>query len=201
MKKLLTVLAASVAMAFATSAYAQNWTAAGGFSFFQLSGSDADQVSDESIPGFYFGLNYDYAFSTIEGLTVEPGVYFMHYGKTFSFQGIAEKSYHSNYIRVPVNLKYSYPLTGNFSISGFTGPRFNIGVGGNMFSKGDTYMGLKAFDFQWGLGAAGLISDAIMVRIGYDFGITKCVKDNMDLHFDNLNIHRNTFYVGIGFTF
>lgn len=33
------------------------------------------------MPGFYFGVNYDYAFSTIDGLTVEPGLYFMHYSK------------------------------------------------------------------------------------------------------------------------
>lgn len=49
--------------------------------FFLPFGADADKVMDGGMPGFYYGVNYDYAFSTIDGLTVEPGLYFMHYGK------------------------------------------------------------------------------------------------------------------------
>jgi hypothetical protein len=59
----------------------KKWTAGGGYTSFSLSGADADKVMDGGMPGFYFGVNYDYAFSTIDGLTVEPGLYFMHYGK------------------------------------------------------------------------------------------------------------------------
>jgi hypothetical protein len=200
MKKILTIVSAAVLMLLGTNASAQQWTAAGGFSTFTLSGEDGSKVFDESIPGFYFGVNYDYAFSTIDGLTVEPGLYIMHYGKEFSYM-TATKSYHANYIRIPVNIKYTMPIESNFSISGFTGPRFNLGIGGNMFSKGETYMGLKLTDAQWGFGIAAMIQDAIQIRAGYDLGLTKCIKDNTGMGFDNLKAYRNTMYVGVGFSF
>lgn len=203
MRKLLTIALAATMLFAGVNASAQRWTAGGGYSMFNLSGSDAKSVMDESVPGFYFGLNYDYAFSAIEGLTVEPGVYFMHYGKDFKMPFTTEsKSYHANYIRVPVNLKYEIPMESNLCVAFFTGPRFDFGIGGNMFSKGATYPGLKGIDAQWGLGASVVISEAIMLRAGYDFGLTKCIKNNAKEHgWEDIKVYRNTFYFGIGFAF
>ena len=204
MKKFFTIVLAASMLFLGTNASAQKWTAAGGFTSFSLSGSDAKYVMDGSVPGFYFGVNYDYAFSTIDGLTVEPGLYFMHYGKDRTMAFTSEsKAYRANYIRIPVNIKYTLPFDSNFSFSAFTGPRFNLGIGGNMFSKGVTYPGLKGIDAQWGFGVSAVIVDAVMIRAGYDLGLTKCIKDNNKEHegWDNLKVHRNTFYVGVGFVF
>lgn len=205
MKKILAVLFAASMMLVGTKASAQSWTAAGGFTTFSLSGADVKGsfLKDvPSIPGFYFGVNYDYAFSTIDGLTVEPGAYIMHYGKEYSF-GIspASKSYHANYLRVPVNIKYTMPVNSSFDLCLFTGPRFNLGIGGNMFGKGENYMGLKLTDAQWGIGVSALLAEAVMIRAGYDLGLTRCIKDNTALGFDNLKVYRNTAYVGVGFAF
>lgn len=205
MKKFLTIIMAASMLLIGINASAQKWTAAGGFTSFSLSGEDAKYVMDGGMPGFYFGVNYDYAFSTIEGLTVEPGLYLVHYGedRTMAFT-VDSKAYRANYIRVPLNLKYSIPFDSNFTFSAFTGPRFNFGIGGNMFSKGVTYPGLKGIDAQWGLGASAVIVDAVMLRAGYDFGLTKCIKDNgkdHDAAWSDLKVHRNTFYIGVGFAF
>ncbi len=204
MKKFFTIVLAASMLLLGTNASAQKWTAGGGYTTFSLGGENAKYVMDGSVPGFYFGVNYDYAFSTIDGLTVEPGVYLMHYGQERTMAFTSEtKAYRANYIRIPVNLKYTLPLDGNIMISAFTGPRFNLGIGGNMFSKGATYPGLKGHDAQWGAGVSALVSDAIMFRAGYDYGLTKCVKDNSKDHegWSDLKVHRNTFYIGIGFTF
>lgn len=204
MRKLFAI-AFAVSILFAGSdAFAQRWTAAGGYTTFSLSGSDSKMVMDGSMPGFYFGVNYDYAFSAIEGLTVEPGLYFMHYGKerSMAFSKDSE-TYRANYLRVPLNLKYTLPFDSSVNVSAFTGPRFNMGVGGDMFSKGVSYPALKNFDVQWGVGASLMIVEAIMVRAGYDFGLTKGIK-NKTKHTDwgdNLDVRRNTLYVGIGFAF
>ena len=176
MKKFLTAILVASMLMVGSKASAQTWTAAGGYTTFSLMGSDVSGSFLEEIPampGFYFGVNYDYAFSAIDGLTVEPGAYFMHYGKEYSF-GPAKRSYHANYVR----------------------------VGGNMFSKGETYPGLKLFDAQWGVGVSALVADAVMFRVGYDFGLTRCIKDNSDLiATENIKAYRNTLYVGIGFAF
>ena len=205
MKKFLTfILAASLMMAAGEKASAQAyWTAAGGFTTFSLSGADSKAFDVPSVPGFYFGVNLDYAFSPIDNLTVEPGAYIMHYGREFTIlPGVIEaksRPYHANYIRIPVNLKYTFDSGSNAEFSVFTGPRFNFGIGGNMFDK--DYSALKLSDAQWGLGASVLIADAVMVRGGYDFGLTRCVKDNNPFGEENLKVYRNTFYIGIGFAF
>ncbi|MGN0202329.1 MAG: outer membrane beta-barrel protein [Candidatus Cryptobacteroides sp.] len=206
MKKFSTFLLVASLLLAGGKASAQTWTAAGGFTTFTLSGSDVSgSLLDEipAMPGFYFGASYDYAFSAIDGLTVEPGAYFLHYGKEYSF-GPAKRSYHANYLSVPVNIKYRIPMNAGFDLCVLTGPRFNLGVGGNMFSKGESYPGLKLFDAQWGVGASALIADAIMVRLGYDFGLNRCIRDNADLGIvsaENIKAFRNTFLVSVGFAF
>ncbi|MCR5132560.1 MAG: porin family protein [Bacteroidales bacterium] len=208
MKRLFTLILAAMLSLLGTSAFAQmaqgeyRMTAGGGFTMFSLAGSDSERVMDEVLPGFYFGADIDYAFSTIEGLSVETGGYIMHYGKAFSFNKAEAKSYHANYLRIPVNLKYEIPMdTDGFALAAFTGPRFNLGLAGNMFSTGVTYMGLMRPDAQWGFGISAIIQDAIVLRAGYDLGITKCIKDNSALGFNDLNVKRNSFCFGVGFAF
>lgn len=208
MKRLFSVILAAMLSLLGTSAFAQmaqgeyRMTAGGGFSMFSLTGSDKGLVFDEAIPGFYFGADIDYAFSPIEGLSVETGAYVMHYGKAFSFKRNEAKSYHANYIRVPINLKYEFPLeTDGFALAAFTGPRFNLGLAGNMFSTGSTYMGIKPVDAQWGFGVSAIIQDAIVFRAGYDLGLTKCIKDNKEHGYNDANVMRNTLYFGVGFAF
>ncbi|MCQ2120005.1 MAG: porin family protein [Bacteroidales bacterium] len=200
MKKLFATILAASLLLVGMDASAQTWTAAGGYTTFNLAGEDSQLVMDEALPGFYFGVSYDYAFSTIDGLTVEPGLYISHYGKEFGYKTF-EKSYHANYLSVPLNIKYEIPMEGSFALTAFTGPRFNLGIGGNMFSKGESYMGLKIGDAQWGFGLSAMLEDAIMIRGGYDFGLTKCIKDNTKVGFDNLKVFRNTIYFGVGFVF
>ncbi len=208
MKRLFTLILAAMLSLLGTSAFAQmaqgeyRMTAGGGFTMFSLTGSDSERVMDEILPGFYFGADIDYAFSTIEGLSVETGGYIMHYGKAFSFNKAEAKSYHANYLRIPINLKYEIPMdTDGFALAAFTGPRFNLGLVGNMFSTGVTNMGLMRPDAQWGFGISAIIQDAIVFRAGYDLGITKCIKDNSALGFNDLNVKRNSFCFGVGFAF
>ena len=208
MKRLFTLILAAMLSLLGTSAFAQmaqgeyRMTAGGGFTMFSLTGSDSERVMDEILPGFYFGADIDYAFSTIEGLSVETGGYIMHYGKAFSFNKAEAKSYHANYLRIPINLKYEIPMdTDGFALAAFTGPRFNLGLAGNMFSTGVTGMGLMRPDAQWGFGISAIIQDAIVFRAGYDLGITKCIKDNSALGFNDLNVKRNSFCFGVGFAF
>ena len=132
MKKLTFLLAAAAVLMLSTPASAQ-WGAGFGFSQFTHSGSD--KVLDEAIPGFYFGIKYDFNFSTLEGLSFEPGVNIVHYGKTYSYLGFGEKEYRANYLSIPLNIKYTVEAGDDFTLSGFTGPRFNLGLGGNMFSR------------------------------------------------------------------
>lgn len=216
MKKLLVSMTGALLMLLGTNAYAQltlgdaSWMAGGGFSTFSMAGSQAEKITNlgkkiNNMPGFFFGASLDYAFSTIDGLTVEPGAYIYHFGKSYVF-GVSEdkkeKSYHANYLGIPVNIKYAFPMNNPaFGLAVFTGPRFNLGLGGSMFSKGKTYPGLFPIEAQWGVGLAATIQEAFVLKVSYDTGLTKAVRDNNDLGFDDVKAHRNTVSVGAFFAF
>ncbi|MBO5635308.1 MAG: PorT family protein [Bacteroidales bacterium] len=184
------------------------WSFGGGYSMLSLSGESAAKAKAlgfESLPGFYFGIMLDYPFSSIEGFTLEPGLSIMHYGKTFTFGNSSEKknkSYHCNYFYIPVNLKYTFPAgDSGFGIAVFTGPRLNLGVGGNCFSTGNTYPSIRPIDAQWGVGLGITVADAVVIRGGYDFGLTKCLKDNKDIGYNDEIAYRNTLNIGVSFLF
>ncbi len=196
MKKLAFVLALAASLLIATPASAQTGV---GFGYTMFNHSGSEKMLEEGIPGFYFGVCHNFATSPLEGLSFEPGVYLVHYGKTFSYLGYAENEYRANYLAIPVNIKYTIEAGSDMTFSCMTGPRFNIGIGGNMFSRGDTYMGLKLTDAQWGIGGALTYSEAIQFRIGYDFGLTKAVK--IKGNSADPKIFRNVLHVGVAFNF
>ena len=212
MKKIIVSLIGACMLLVGTGANAQIsasdgiWSFGGGFSGFTLGGMDAEVVKskgfDHMIPGFYFGVNFDYAFSAVDGLTLEPGINIFHYGKAFRFgQAEDHKSYHANYLQVPVNIKYSIPMDSAFGMALYAGPRLNIGVGGNMFSAGKTYPGLRPLEAQWGFGVAVAIAQAVALKGEYDVGLTNCLKNNSDLGFDDEIVRRNSFSIGVSFMF
>ena len=213
MKKLIVSLIGVCLLFTGTRASAQisasdgTWSFGGGFSGFTLGGADADAVKrlgfENMIPGFYFGVNFDYAFSSIDGLTLEPGVNIFHYGKAFTF-GLAEdhKSYHANYLQIPVNIKFAFPMDSSpVGMAVYTGPRLNIGIGGNMFSTGKTYPGLKPIDAQWGFGLSVALAEAVALRGEYNISLTNCLRDNKEFNFDDEIIRRNSFSIGVSFMF
>ena len=184
------------------------WSFGGGYSMFNLSGESAEKAKAlgfQPIPGFYFGVMLDYPFSAIEGFTLEPGLNIVHYGKSFIFGNSSDKknkSYHANFFNIPVNLKYTFPAgDSGFGLAVFTGPRLNLGVGGNCFSTGNTYPAIRPYDAQWGVGLGVTIADAIVLRGEYNFGITKCLKDNKDIGYDDEIAYRNTLNIGVSFLF
>ena len=104
-------------------------------------------------------------------------------------------------LTVPVQVGYHIVNQSPYSMSVFTGPRFNLGLGGNMFSAGKTYPGLMPVDAQWGFGLAVTIQEAVVIRAGYDTGLTNALKDNKDLSYEDVIAHRDTYHVGVSFVF
>ncbi|MDD7456209.1 MAG: outer membrane beta-barrel protein [Bacteroidales bacterium] len=192
MKKLFSVVLAGLLMLIGTNAFAQ-YSFGGGYTQFAFVGKDVPKNYD-GMPGFYFGANYDVAFSTLEGLTFEPGIYYQHYGKKMNLE-TKDRSYHLNYFNVPLNLKYSFDAGSVVRIGVFTGPRFNIGFAGNGFSK--SRLSVKNFDAQWGLGGTVTFSEAIRLRLGYDFGLHKDLKGNLK----DEKVRRNGLSIGVEFIF
>lgn len=188
MKKLIVAALAAVMMLFATNASAQ-YTAFFGYAHNGFGGSDAEWGFDDmDFHGIWFGLKYDIAFSSLEGLTFEPGANFIY--------GNGDGPYKAIWINLPFDIKYTlYDIIPDVSLSGFTGPRLNFGMGNAFKSIDHDGLALKNFDMQWGVGAAVTIVNAVQLRLGYDFGVHKIIRDV------DAQIRRNTMLLGIGFLF
>jgi len=196
MKKFL-VAAVAAMMLFSTNSFAQ-FGFGGGFTSMAFGGGDAKTYAydDVTLPGFYFGVNYDFAFSTIYGLTVEPGIYLEHFGKTFDYLSKAQRA---TYIKIPLNLKYKYYVMDDIAIGGYTGPRFDFGFGSamNKTTASNAGLGLKPFDASWGIGVFFSYADAVQLRIGYDWGFNKEIREPLA----EAKIRRNSFHIGLNFMF
>ena len=187
MKKILTLMCVAAAMLITVNSNAQSqWGFGGGYISGSFTGKDNPDLN--SFPGFYLGIDRNWAFSSMDGLSLDPGVNFIYMSKDKerlpAFQ-------------IPINLKYTVELSSDFTLSAFTGPVFNLGMTSNGYSKDDLIKGgrLKKWNAQWDLGAEITYSHSIAIRIGYNFGMTKA------FHFDGEDpkIRFNGFQVGLVF--
>ena len=204
MKKIFVILLSALALFTCANASAQSteWRAGIGYAGVSFTGDDcSNYLKEHSLGGFYAGLSKEFYFSTMAGLTFEPGLFFYyHSGKADPV--LDPKFMKMTYLSVPLNIKYNFEASPEMLIGLYTGPVLNIGVGGNVYSKDkfvtntditDATHKLTQLNLQWDLGLTAAFSEAVQVRIGYAFGLSRLVKDR--------EVHANTFSVGVAFMF
>lgn len=202
MKKIKILLLAA-ALLGGTQAFAQqDWTASVGYASTAFRGTDCSQyLSTHTLNGFYAGIRHEFYFSALAGLTLEPGFLF-YYQAGHNDSGLSPKYLKMHYLSVPVDIKYTFGLTGSATASVFTGPVANIGIIGNLFEKGafvttkdltDPMHQLTRVNVQWNFGVAFTIAEAVQLRVGYALGMSRLVPEQ--------ELHNNTFTVGAGLLF
>ncbi len=189
MKKFLTTIFVSAALLVSFNSSAQSqWGFGGGFISGSFSG--ADLILDiKAYPGFYIGIDRNWAFSSLEGLSLDPGVNFVYMSRDKTRLPM---------IQVPVHLKYSVDLGPDVRGALYTGPTFNFGMVSNGFSKDDVWNEghrLKRWQAQWGVGAELTFSESIAVKVGYDLGMTRAFAFSGD----DPRVRFNCFHIGVVF--
>lgn len=204
MKKIIVILAAVAALFAGTSASAQSteWRAGLGYAATSFGGDDCSTyLKEHNLSGVYVGINKEFYFSTLAGLTFEPGVLF-YYQSGKSGYSTDPKFIKMTYLSVPLNVKYSFEASPSLMLGIYTGPVLNIGTGGNVYSKDkfvtntdltDSMHKFAQMNIQWDFGATAAISEAIQIRVGYALGMTRLVRER--------EVHNNTFTVGVAFMF
>ncbi len=204
MKKILVILLSAVALFTCANASAQSteWRVGLGYASTSFNGDDCSTyLKEHSLGGVYFGVAKEFYFSTLAGLTFEPGVFF-YYQSGKSGLNTDPKFIKMTYLSVPLNIKYNIEASPEFLLGLYTGPVLNIGTGGNVFSKdkfitntdiADPMHKLTQMNIQWGFGATAAISEAVQIRLGYALGLSRLVKER--------DVHNNTFSVGVAFMF
>lgn len=203
MKKIKILLLAAALLGAPAAFAQQDWTAGVGYAATSFSGVDCSQfLASHPLNGFYAGVSHEFYFSALAGLTLEPGLRFYYQSGRNDTLNAPSKYIKMHYISLPVDVKYSFGLSGSLMGSVFTGPVFNVGVMGNLFEKGtfvktkdlvDPTRQLTRVNAQWNFGAALTLAEAVQLRIGYALGLSRLIPEQ--------DLHNNTFTVGLGLLF
>lgn len=174
MKKVLSIMAIAAVMLFAGKATAQVTIHAG----YQLSSIQEDYPIfpyDNSASGFYLGADYDIPFQN-PNFGVAPGIEFSYFKDMID-------------IRVPILFNWKMRIgTMNFGI--YAGPVLNIGVDGDLYKDHGTNKTSVAVD-----GGIWLGYKMVRVEAGYSYDIL-----DRETNLDNVSVHYNKLFVGLGFT-
>ena len=121
------------------------------------------------------------------GIGLQTGLYYeMSYqSKTMSEAGVSVKGSLSDHnLSIPLRVQWRYEIVPDWSVFVYTGPSFDIGVGGKIKQSGEAFgesasfeesiydkeYGFRRFNMLWGVGA-GVRWKFLQLRIGGDWGL------------------------------
>lgn len=197
MKKFFVTLALVVATA--TAAMAQVSVGAG-----YLNTNFKGDPIDGTLNGFYAGG--DYNINIVGGFSVAPGLYYHFNSTTKDFAGLADATWTSHSVNVPINLNYALKL-GPVKVGVFAGPTLSLGLASTIKVNAGTSISVDAykelpggkpalnrFDLLLGGGVAAEIS-CVRLSVGYNIGMLNQV--NSDHH----TLKKNELHAGIAYLF
>lgn len=163
------------------------WSVNAGYLVSQLSASDLGLSFSFDFNGFTLGVAYD-SNTQENSLKFSTGVNWDI--KTAKAVGLSN-TYH--YLRIPVHAKYDFTTKGTAKLFVAAGPSVNVGITSDNveFDEGD---GPKRVFLQLGLLAGLEFSGRYIVKIGYDFGVTKFQRVTY-------TTRCNAFNLGVGYRF
>lgn len=186
MKKIMTVLAASVMMFAGANAFAQV-SVGGGYVNLEhtYKASKDSKASSSQMNGAYVGV--DMNIPIVSFLSFEPS---LQYQATFSksereFLGVKyDGTYSEHYINLPLNLRFNLPLADDLKLFAYAGPTLSYGLVStfkgklsageasttsttNLYKSGD----YNRFNAQVGVGAGIEALESLKIKVGYDFGV------------------------------
>jgi len=177
------------------------------------------RADTDSKAGFKFGIVGEYSFN--ENFAVAPELVFTQRGgkrerssSGGDWQGNSysyKSSININYLQIPINAKFSYPINEDFKMFGFAGPYFAFALSGKTTNEmnwtddygerrsekteNDLMDEIKRLDFGLNFGAGAEYKN-IFVRVQYDLG-GNIVKDAKG----DENASNRNFGVSVGYMF
>ena len=142
-----------------------------------------------TLDGGYLGAKYNIDLGNlVDGLSVEPGA---NLSLLFGKEDLVIDNYTVSELalNVPVHVRYTYGLTGDFNVYGLVGPTFSYGL--NMHAG----ISRNPFNMYLGLAAGIEVAQMIHVNVGFDFGLLNMSSTS------HLGIGRNVLKIGVGYIF
>ena len=210
MKKIITILAASVMMLSASNAFAQIAVGAGYLNATDTWKSGKESESGNS-SGFYAGISYNIPLAG--GLAVASGIYYsglfsksdIFSASLFDIDSKVDSKTQEHYINVPVNFNYGFELAPDMTAFIFAGPTLQYGLSSKTTLKESIgkYTDNQEFDnydednhysktnVLLGGGIGMNLMDAFQITVGYDYGL-------INLYTGDGETKRNKSYIKVG---
>lgn len=162
--------------------------------------------------GIFVGARYNFELDNLlEGLFVSPGLNLsVLNGKAQLGNTVLPKvGSREIALNLPAHIGYKYDITSDFSVYGFAGPTFQLGLMNNIVDRNDNtttrynmykenklgYAPRTPFNLYLGLGAGIEVADRILVNVGFDFGLLNLTTGS------NAKLTRNVLKIGVGYKF
>ena len=182
---------------FSINAFSQNkWNVTAGYllSANKASASTGGTTVTTNDDGFYVGAGYESPVNGIENFYLEGQLLYSYLGDK---NGDVTENIHM--LNVPFRAKYKVNITDQFGIFGYGGPVASFGLAANN-KKGNVSYSLygddgiiNRVDLKLGIGAVIELSQKIVFRVGYDWGLFNMSKIN------NVKMKINWFHVGVAY--
>ena len=191
MKKITKFFLFTIICFWSVNSFAQTFGVRGGLSManIMIEDWDSDYGNKKINPGFHFGLTVDFPLS--DALSFESGLYFSVKGVRITDEDGDDKyvmSINSNYIDVPIMIKFSKEINEGLKVYGTAGPYIGYALSGKEKYK-ETYDGdtstetekikfgndedendFKALDYGLSIGG-GVDIGVIQVGVYFDLGL------------------------------
>ena len=204
MKRIVTLLAATVMMTIATNSFAQMSAGAG-----YLNGSDKVSVGDVSTDmnsnGFYLGFSYNIPVADAVGIA--PGIYYSFLYSKDNLFGMVDTKTKEHFINVPVYLNFGFNLTDNAKLILFAGPTAQFGLDSHTEYSTKIIEGLDASGKQDNYkdsdysrtniligGGVGVNIGKVIISAGYDYGL-------FNLNTSDSDVTRRKSYIKCGLAY
>ena len=195
MKKIFALIAAALVCAGSATAANPTFGIKAGFDMTNFWGEDMPHGMK---PGYQAGVFLEYRFANAP-IAIAPEIVFAAQGGKFNvgeetgldFAKNADVTYNTNYINIPVMLKFY--ATPSFSID--FGPQLGINVyskatatAGDASVTADFSDGTNSVDFALGLGGTYNITSNAFLQARYTMGMTHVFKQGIDANNGNIQI-------------
>lgn len=175
MKKFYSLIVALVVLSSTAHAQFLQWGIEGGLNLntMTLSNSIPD-VSENNRTGFFIGPKVKFSVPVI-GIGLDGALLFNKMDAEFSTSNGAEKK-STNYLSIPLNLRYQIGLGDLLSAYIATGPQWNVLLSGKSWSIDDaTNAGakLKSSNFSWNVGVGIMALTHLQLGVTYNIPISK----------------------------
>jgi len=206
MKKFYSLIVALVVLSSTAHAQFLQWGIEGGLNLntMTLSNSIPD-VSENNRTGFFIGPKVKFSVPVI-GIGLDGALLFNKMDAEFSTSKGAEKK-STNYLSIPLNLRYQIGLGDLLSAYIATGPQWNVLLSGKSWSIDDaTNAGakLKSSNFSWNIGVGIMALTHLQLGVTYNIPISKSGEAYFPVglnDFKSVRLKNNTWQIRAAYFF